>query len=111
MFAFSKIGPKQLAIHDIFLIDGLEKLASGLHEVVAPAVIQISQAGGVALKQLSTKHPQTIHHRRARQLEKSELYALADDFACAAERAVKAVFDGVKFMGRTLLLASFFSFV
>ena len=47
-----KIGPKQLGIYDDSLIEGLEKLASGIHSVGAPAVVQISHAGGVANKKV-----------------------------------------------------------
>jgi 2,4-dienoyl-CoA reductase-like NADH-dependent reductase (Old Yellow Enzyme family) len=43
-------------------------------------------------------------------LETSEIYALADDFALAAERAVKAGFDGVELHGaHGYLLNQFFS--
>ena len=43
-------------------------------------------------------------------LETSEIYAIADDFALAAERAVKAGFDGVELHGaHGYLLNQFFS--
>src|SRR5664280_2453161 len=47
-----KIGPKQLAIHDDSSIGGFEKLANALHAVGAPAVVQISHAGGVTTKRV-----------------------------------------------------------
>src|SRR3972149_9739186 len=45
-----RIGPKQLGIYDDSLVPGFEKLASRLHCVGAPAVVQISHAGAVANK-------------------------------------------------------------
>ncbi len=52
-----KIGPKQLGIYDDSLIGGLEKLAKGLHEVGAPAVVQISHAGGVTNRKVIGTEP------------------------------------------------------
>ena len=52
-----KIGPKQLAIHDDSAIRGFEKLATALHEVGAPAVVQISHAGGVTNKRVIGTEP------------------------------------------------------
>ena len=92
-----KIGPKQLAIHNDSSIIGFEKLANALHEVGAPAVVQISHAGGVTNKRVIGTEPAGPSPReKSRMLEANEIYALVDDFALAAERAVKAGFDGVE---------------
>ena len=106
-----KIGPKQLAIHDDSLIGGFEKLANALHDVGAPAVVQISHAGGVTNKRVIGELPAGPSLReKSRMLETSEVYALADDFASAAQRAVKAGFDGVELHGaHGYLLNQFFS--
>jgi 2,4-dienoyl-CoA reductase-like NADH-dependent reductase (Old Yellow Enzyme family) len=106
-----KIGPKQLAIDTDSAVCGFEKLANALHEVGAPAVVQISHAGGVTNKRVIGTEPAGPSPReKSRMLETSEIYALADDFALAAERAVKAGFDGVELHGaHGYLLNQFFS--
>ena len=106
-----KIGPKQLGINDDSLISGFEKLANGLHKVGAPAVVQISHAGGVTNKKVIGVEPVGPSTReKTRMLELNEIEAIADEFALAAERAVKASFDGVELHGaHGYLLNQFFS--
>jgi 2,4-dienoyl-CoA reductase-like NADH-dependent reductase (Old Yellow Enzyme family) len=106
-----KIGPKQLAIHDDSSIVGFEKLAKALHTVGAPAVVQISHAGGVTNKRVIGTEPTGPSPReKSRMLEASEILAIVDDFALATERAVKAGFDGVELHGaHGYLLNQFFS--
>ena len=106
-----KIGPKQLSIHDDSLIDGLAQLAKAVHAVGAPIVIQISHAGGVASKKVIGTTPVGPSGReKSRELSIAEIESLADDFTAAAERAVKAGFDGVELHGaHGYLLNQFFS--
>ncbi len=106
-----KIGPKQLGIYDDSLVSGFEKLASGIHSVGAPAVVQISHAGAVANKKVIGAMPVGPCNRdKTRMLEKSELYTLAEDYALATDRAVKAGFDGIELHGaHGYLLNQFFS--
>ncbi len=106
-----KIGPKQLGIYDDSLTEGFEKLASGLHSVGAPAVVQISHAGGVANKKvIGTTPAGPSAAGKTRMLQKSELYAIAEDYALAADRAIKAGFDGVELHGaHGYLLNQFFT--
>jgi len=106
-----KIGSKQLGIYDDSLISGFEKLAKRLHEVGAPAVVQISHAGGVTNKKVIGAEPAGPSPReKSRMLEVSEMEAISDDFALAAERAVKADFDGVELHGaHGYLLNQFYS--
>ena len=106
-----KIGPKQLAIHSDSLISGFEKLANALHEVGVPAVVQISHAGGVTNKKVIGAEPVGPSPReKTRMLEVNEIDVLADDFALAAERGVKAGFDGVELHGaHGYLLNQFYS--
>ena len=108
---FGKIGPKQLGIYDDSLITGLEKLATSVHYVDAPAVIQITHAGGVANKKVIGAQPAGPSERgKTRGLEVSEMLAIAEEFASATERAVKAGFDGVELHGaHGYLLNQFFS--
>jgi len=109
--ALGKIGPKQLGIYDDSLIPGFEKLAEGIHSVGAPAVVQISHAGAVANKKVIGETPVGPCTRdKTRMLEKEELYTLADDYALATDRAVKAGFDGVELHGaHGYLLNQFFT--
>ncbi len=106
-----KIGPKQLAIHDDSSISGFEKLANALHEVGAPAVVQISHAGAVTNKRVIGTEPAGPSPReKSRMLESSEIYGIAEEFALAADRAVKAGFDGVELHGaHGYLLNQFYS--
>lgn len=109
--ALGKIGPKQLGIYDDCLISGFEKLAAAIHAVGAPAIVQISHAGAVATKKVIGEMPVGPSPRdKTRMLEKEELYALADDYAAATDRAVKAGFDGVELHGaHGYLLNQFFT--
>jgi NADPH2 dehydrogenase len=106
-----KIGPKQLGIYDDSLINGFEKLAEGLHEVGAPAVVQISHAGGVTNKKVIGAVPAGPSARpKTRMLEVNEMETIADEFALAAKRAIKAGFDGIELHGaHGYLLNQFFS--
>jgi NADPH2 dehydrogenase len=106
-----RIGPKQLGIYSDSLIGGFEKLASAIHAVGAPAVVQISHAGGAANKKVIGAIPVgPSQTEKVRMLEKTELQEIAEDYALAAERAVKAGFDGVELHGaHGYLLNQFFS--
>jgi 2,4-dienoyl-CoA reductase-like NADH-dependent reductase (Old Yellow Enzyme family) len=106
-----KIGPKQLGIYNDSLVPGFEKLVSGIHSAGAPAVVQISHAGAVANKKVIGSTPIGPSQRdKVRMLEGGELYTIADEYAAAAERAVKAGFDGVELHGaHGYLLNQFFT--
>jgi NADPH2 dehydrogenase len=95
-----KLSPKQLGIYSDELISGFEKLANAIHAVGAPAVQQITHAGGVANKKVINTEPAGPSATgKSRELQKTELETIADEFALAAERAVKAGFDGVELHG------------
>src|SRR5665647_3661321 len=69
-----KIGPKQLGIYDNSLVEGFEKLAESLHTVGAPAIVQISHAGGVANKKvIGTEPAGPSATPKTRMLEVSEM--------------------------------------
>ena len=106
-----KIGPKQLTIHNDSSICGFKKLANALHEVGAPAVVQISHAGAVTNKRvIGTKPAGPSPRDKSRMLEINEIYDITNDFALAAERAVKAGFDGIELHGaHGYLLNQFYS--
>ncbi|MCW4010718.1 MAG: NADH:flavin oxidoreductase [Candidatus Bathyarchaeota archaeon] len=106
-----KLSPKQLGIYDDALISGFEQLASAIHAVGAPAILQITHAGGVANKKVINAQPAgPSASGKMRELQKTELEAIAEEFVLATERAVKAGFDGVELHGaHGYLLNQFFS--
>jgi NADPH2 dehydrogenase len=106
-----KLSLKQLGIYDDALVPGFEKLASAIHAVGAPAVLQITHAGGVANKKVINTQPAgPSANGKMRELQKTELDAIAEEFVSAAERAEKAGFDGVELHGaHGYLLCQFFS--
>jgi NADPH2 dehydrogenase len=106
-----KIGPKQLGIYSNKLIPGYEKLAQALHAIGAPAVVQISHAGGVANRKVIQNQPAGPSSAgKTRMLEICELDAITEQYAAAAERAIKAGFDGIELHGaHGYLLNQFFS--
>ena len=106
-----KIGPKQLGIHDDSVIRGFEKFADALHEIGALAIVQISHAGAVTNSRVIDTEPAGPSPReKSRMLEANEIYAIADEFGLAADRAVKAGFDGVELHGaHGYLLNQFYS--
>lgn len=106
-----KLSPKQLGIYDDELIGGLERLSSRIHVAGTPVVVQITHAGGVANRKVIGAEPAGPSATgKTRELTRSEIEALVEDFAVAAERAIKAGFDGVELHGaHGFLLNQFFS--
>jgi 2,4-dienoyl-CoA reductase-like NADH-dependent reductase (Old Yellow Enzyme family) len=106
-----KLSPKQLGIYHDKLISGLEKLASEVHALSTPVVVQITHAGGVANSKVIGDNPVGPSETgKTRALSESEIEGLVEEFAVAAERAVKAGFDGVELHGaHGFLLNQFFS--
>ncbi len=107
----AKLSPKQLGIYDDTLIDGLKKLAGSIHAVDTPVVVQITHAGGLANKKVIEAEPVGPSATgKTRELTKNEIEALVEEFALAAQRAIKAGFDGVELHGaHGFLLNQFFS--
>lgn len=106
-----KLSPKQLGIYDDELIGGLERLAGRIHAVGTPVVVQITHAGGVANRRVIGGEPAgPSATKNCRELTRSEIEAIPEEFAVAAERAIKAGFDGVELHGaHGFLLNQFFS--
>ena len=98
--AEGRLSFKQLGIHNDEFIGGLEKLASRIHAVGTPVVVQISHAGGVANRVVVGGVPAGPSATRlARELKKNEVDRLVGEFGLAAERAVKAGFGGGELHG------------
>jgi len=106
-----KLSEKQLGIYGDYLIPGLKKLSHSVHAMDTPVVVQINHAGGVANMEVTGTQPVAPSpNENARELQVEEIEALAEAFAMAAERAVRAGFDGVEVHGaHGFLLNQFFS--
>ena len=106
-----KLSERQLGIHDDGLVSGLERLSSGIHATGTPVVTQINHAGRSASMEIIGMQPLAPSPSgSARELRVEEIEALAEAFASAAERAMKAGFDGVEVHGaHGFLLNQFFS--
>jgi len=106
-----RLSERQLGIYDDGLVPGLEKLSSSVHATGTPVVIQINHAGRTASTETTgTKPVAPSPSENARELRTEEIEALTEAFAKAAERAMKAGFDGVEVHGaHGFLLNQFFS--
>ena len=111
VFLDGKLSEKQLGIHDDRLIDGLEKLTSKVHAESTPVIIQINHGGRASSKELTGFQPVAPSAtENARELRVEELDGLAEAYATAALRALKAGFDGVEVHGaHGFLLNQFYS--
>ena len=106
-----KLSEKQLGIYDDGLVPGLEKLSSGVHATGTPVIIQINHAGSRTSKEITGMQPVAPSvTANARELQVSEIEALAEAYTRAAERAMRAGFDGVEVhSAHGFLLNQFFS--
>jgi 2,4-dienoyl-CoA reductase-like NADH-dependent reductase (Old Yellow Enzyme family) len=106
-----QLSEKQLGIYDDKLVSGLKKLAKNVHAVGTPVVIQINHAGRSASEEITETQPVAPSpDGNARGLAVKEVETLCEAFALAAERAVRAGFDGVEVHGaHGFLLNQFFS--
>jgi len=92
-------------------VSGLRRLASSVHATGTPVVIQINHAGRSATREVTGKQPVAPSPvGNARELRVEEIEALSQAYAMAAERAIRAGFDGVEVHGaHGFLLNQFFS--
>lgn len=106
-----RLSEKQLGIYDDRLVNGLEKLSSKVHTTGTPVVIQLNHAGRAAPTEITGMKPiAPSPNGNARELRGEEIEALVEAFALAAERAMRAGFDGVEVHGaHGFLLNQFFS--
>jgi 2,4-dienoyl-CoA reductase-like NADH-dependent reductase (Old Yellow Enzyme family) len=106
-----KSSERQLGIYDDQLIGGLEQLVSSVHATGTPIVIQINHAGNKTSMETTGQQPVAPSStENARELQGEELARLAEAFTSAADRAMKAGFDGVEVHGaHGFLLNQFYS--
>jgi NADPH2 dehydrogenase len=95
-----KLSERQVGIYGDSLVPGLEKLSSSVHATGTPVVIQINHAGRVASREVTGRQPVApSRDGNARELKASEIEALTEIFVKAADRAMRAGFDGVEVHG------------
>jgi len=100
-----KAAARQIVIDDDRFIPGLSKLAEAIRRHGAKAAIQIHHAGRQTWSRLTGNQPVAPSPvpmsggEQPRELTPSEIAALVDRFAEAAERARRAGFDGVEIHG------------
>ena len=106
-----KFSSRQLGIHNDSLIPRLKKLVQSVHATGAPIVVQINHAGGRAIEEITGMPPVAPSPvEGVRKLQIKEIEDLTCVFAAAAERVMKAGFDGVEVHGaHGFLLNQFFS--
>lgn len=106
-----KLSERQLGMHDDTLILGLKKLVQSVQAIGTPIVAQISHAGARATEKITGMPPVAPSSvGGVREFQLSEIEDLSCAFALAAERAMKAGFDGVEVHGaHGFLLNQFFS--
>jgi NADPH2 dehydrogenase len=106
-----KLSERQLGLHDDNMIPGLKKLVQSVQVINTPIIAQINHAGAHASRKI-TGMPSVAPSSAegARELQLSEIEDVSCAFALAAERAMKAGFDGVEVQGaHGFLVNQFFS--
>lgn len=91
----------QLGIWADEQIDGLRRIAATLHDAGMPAIVQLSHAGAMGAKPAYRVSPSGTpagagRVRESRALTADELRAIEQQFIDAAQRAVRAGYDGVE---------------
>jgi len=101
----------ELGVYDDRFIPGLNKLAKGIQDGGAKAILQLHHAGDKALPQFISNHdvvsssavaaPETAFApaQTPRPLKESEILQVIQDFGAATKRAIEAGFDGVEIHG------------
>ncbi|NUN23241.1 MAG: FAD-dependent oxidoreductase [Candidatus Jettenia caeni] len=98
-----RVNDGMLCIHNDKFIPGLKRLTDSLHTIDGKIVIQLSHAGKEALPYFTNLEPvapsaipSPLTKQMPRELSAAEVRSMVNKFAEAADRAVKAGFDGVE---------------
>jgi NADPH2 dehydrogenase len=95
-----KLSERQLGMHDDSLIPGLKKLVQSVKTIGTPIIAQINHAGACASMKITGMPPVAPSSAEGvRELQLREIEDLSCAFALAAERVMKAGFDGVELHG------------
>lgn len=109
-----RVRASQLGAHNDSLVPGLAKLAGAAHAHGASTVLQVAHGGCTANDPVGEwvgPSSMTLPDGRAcRELSRSEIAGIVQDFRNAARRAVEAGFDGVQIhSAHAYLLSQFLS--
>jgi 2,4-dienoyl-CoA reductase-like NADH-dependent reductase (Old Yellow Enzyme family) len=105
-----KLSGNQLGIHSEKLVSGLEDLSSSIHATGTPVVVQINHAGNKARKEVTGLQPIAPSAvDGTKQIRAKGIATLTEAFAKAADRAMRAGFDGVEVHGAHGFLLNQFS--
>lgn len=110
-----KLSEGQLGIHKDSIIPSLQNLSEAINKHNTPSIIQINHAGGKAKKEIIGRTPVApsssyFEGKEVRTLKLKDLERIIKDFKAAAQRAIKANFDGVEIHGaHGFLLSQFLS--
>ncbi len=106
-----KFSERQLGMHKDALVPGLQKLSNSIHALGTPLIAQINHAGRIASRKVTGMQPLApSRDENAVELEVEQIETLTECFAEAAERVIKAGFDGVEIHGaHGFLLNQFYS--
>ena len=95
----------QTGIHDERAIFGMAEVANRIHKAGAKTFLQISHGGNLCSKSWIGETPvgpsdiEQWPGEAVRELTTEEVYAIADNYGKAAERAKRAGFDGIEMHG------------
>ncbi len=109
--------PRQLAVSDDRLVEGLGRIAAAVHSFPSRVFLQIAHAGRQTKEKLCLCTPVSpsavydpVSKIMPRELAPTEIEGLIADFVQAARRAKEAGFDGVQLhVAHGYLLSSFLS--
>jgi 2,4-dienoyl-CoA reductase-like NADH-dependent reductase (Old Yellow Enzyme family) len=109
-----RVRPSQLGVYDDSLVPGLSKLADAAHANGSKTLLQIAHGGCTGNEPVGYNvGPSAVtlpDGRTCRELSKSEIAGIVDDFRRAARRAMDAGFDGVQIhSAHAYLLSEFLS--
>jgi len=107
----------QIGIHEDRMVTGLKKITQAVHLYSSRIFIQLSHAGRQTKEKLCQGTPlapspvyEPTFKVTPREMNKEDILRTIDDFARAAERALKAEFDGIQLhLAHGYLLSSFIS--
>ena len=100
-----RVNPEQLGIDDDSNLEAWRRVAGAIGEHGALGVVQITHAGGATSQEAAGRvvGPSGVRHPRGKEepaeLSREDLARLAECYAQATERALKAGFDGVQIHG------------
>jgi NADPH2 dehydrogenase len=95
-----KLSDHELGIHEDYLLPGLRQLTTRLHASSIPLILQINHAGALTQQSVTGIKPLAPSASdKAREISHNDLEALLSSFTDAAERAIRAGFDGVELHG------------